>query len=759
MKKRFLSFVLACCMTIGLLPALSETAHAISTTTVPSGYVGIYTAKDLDAIHNDLDGKYILMNDIDLSEWGAWTPIRGKGQNFSGVFDGNGYAVKGMFIDDSSVPYAGSGYTCAGLFSSLEGATVRDIRYVSGKIIIENTSSIHIGGIAGDAYGATISKCASYVEISYKRNEPTGQAYTSVGGIGFVGGGIVGCVRSTDNLETTVISECSNHAAISGISDCAPMDVGGIVGSTFAFGNAVIENCYNRASLSAKTGYVSSDVGGIVGSSYKVEISNSYNVGSPFICEVGSTDRMAGSPNVGGIAGNVAGNSGYTTITNCVYSNTAKAAVGYGTGGNSKAVVLAKSCSPQEMESKSCYSGFDFSNTWKMGSSSFPYPVLRWTLGGNPSCTHKYTSAGGNICTVCGYEFEPELIEYNKTLYAAIENAAVRNQPYAKAGTLVDKLAKGEAVRVTHYFYNSLGSKWYKTENGNYIYSERLTSVGSGARTYTLSFNANGSGVTNLPASVSIREGVRYGIPGVASKPQRTGYNFLGYSTSKNAATAEYVPGKSIMLTSDLTLYAVWEKRETNLVSVPGVAQDQNGDKGTCTTAATAVILSRRLVVDGKYDEIFTYKDVRKSCNNSFAIKNMTNSKTGNGNTTYSLKKETLSSLRGNGQSIMEHIIKLLDLHPEGVVFYYNYGNDGHHAIVLSDYELKSDGTYQLYAYDSGTSNMLGRMKLEDTYSWKKSFGSGWSYQDFFLKANDGHKYFKCEPGAGYCVWYIDREV
>lgn len=178
-------------------------------------------------------------------------------------------------------------------------------------------------------------------------------------------------------------------------------------------------------------------------------------------------------------------------------------------------------------------------------------------------CTeHKYTSAGGNICTVCGYEFEPELIEYNKTLYAAIENAAVRSQPYAKAGALVDKLAKGEAVRVTHYFYNSLGSKWYKTENGNYIYSERLTSVSSGAKTYTLSFNANGSGVSNLPSSVNIREGVRYAIPGAASGvPERDGYNFIGYSTNKNAATAEYVPGKSIMLTSNLTLYAVWEKK------------------------------------------------------------------------------------------------------------------------------------------------------------------------------------------------------
>lgn len=374
-------------------------------------------------------------------------------------------------------------------------------------------------------------------------------------------------------------------------------------------------------------------------------------------------------------------------------------------------------------------------------------------------CTeHKYTSAGGNICTVCGYEFEPELIEYNKTLYAAIENAAVRSQPYAKAGALVDKLAKGEAVRVTHYFYNSLGSKWYKTENGNYIYSERLTSVSSGAKTYTLSFNANGSGVSNLPSSVNIREGVRYAIPGKASGiPSRTGYTFLGYSTNKNATSAEYQPGNSVMLTKDMILYAVWKKCETDLANVPGVAQNQNGDQGTCTSAATAVILARRLLVDGKCDETFTYRDVRRSCNNSFKLVNMTN-----GVTTYSLKKETLSSVRGNLNLIVNTTIPyLLDEHPEGIVVYFDYinakGTERPHAIVLSDYEVLSNGKYQLYAYDSGSSTRLGRMPIEETWLWTDALGftNSNTYEDLFAHLNDDYNF----GATGVCVWYVDKEV
>ena len=56
--------------------------------TVPAGYKGIYTAQDLDNIRNNRSGKYILMNDIDLSSWGEWTPIGGtvyRYNHFQGV--------------------------------------------------------------------------------------------------------------------------------------------------------------------------------------------------------------------------------------------------------------------------------------------------------------------------------------------------------------------------------------------------------------------------------------------------------------------------------------------------------------------------------------------------------------------------------------------------------------------------------------------------------------------------------------------------
>ena len=41
----------------------------------------------------------------------------------------------------------------------------------------------------------------------------------------------------------------------------------------------------------------------------------------------------------------------------------------------------------------------------------------------------------------------------------------------------------------------------------------------------------------------------------------RTGYWFLGWSTSKTATSAQYKTGSEISVTKDTTLYAVWKKK------------------------------------------------------------------------------------------------------------------------------------------------------------------------------------------------------
>lgn len=215
--KRAISFVIVCCLIIGIVPSLGVTAQAAST--VPSGYVGIYTAKDLDAVRNDLDGKYILMNDIDLSSWGDWTPIGEGSSSFSGVFDGNGHSIKNMRITDDTV------YENAGLFAVLDGATIRNIKSVGGEIVCDSSPMLHVGAVAGQAYDSHIAQCANYVTIFYQNGEPDDHSYTSASGMRLCAGGIVGC-----SWGNTTIEECMNANKISGVAAGTPLNIGGIVG-------------------------------------------------------------------------------------------------------------------------------------------------------------------------------------------------------------------------------------------------------------------------------------------------------------------------------------------------------------------------------------------------------------------------------------------------------------------------------------------------------------------------------------------------
>jgi len=81
----------------------------------PSNPYIITTAAELDAVRNDLTANYKLGNNIDLTaylspagagyaQWGddGWAPLGSyyfPGTPFSGSFDGDGYAITGLWIN------------------------------------------------------------------------------------------------------------------------------------------------------------------------------------------------------------------------------------------------------------------------------------------------------------------------------------------------------------------------------------------------------------------------------------------------------------------------------------------------------------------------------------------------------------------------------------------------------------------------------------------------------------------------------------
>lgn len=75
--------------------------------------------------------------------------------------------------------------------------------------------------------------------------------------------------------------------------------------------------------------------------------------------------------------------------------------------------------------------------------------------------------------------------------------------------------------------------------------------------TYTLTYNANGG--TGAPSSQS--GATSYAIS--STVPHRVGYTFLGWSTSSSDSSFTYIPGNTITLSSNTTLYASWQAART----------------------------------------------------------------------------------------------------------------------------------------------------------------------------------------------------
>ena len=93
--------------------------------------------------------------------------------------------------------------------------------------------------------------------------------------------------------------------------------------------------------------------------------------------------------------------------------------------------------------------------------------------------------------------------------------------------------------------------------------------------TYRLSYTYSDSHLRckNLPSSS--KDNYEYTISDEI--PTRTGYKFLGWSTSKDNLIAEYKAGDKITITDNTYLYAVWEE-DTTLT--PTLSYDANGGTG-----------------------------------------------------------------------------------------------------------------------------------------------------------------------------------
>lgn len=421
MFKKFLAIILTFVMAFGAVSFVN------ADTEIPEGYTPIYTAEDLNNIRNDLDGKYVLMNDIDLSVYENWEPIGTAEAPFTGELNGNGYCVKNLTI---SVDLGESANYYYGLFGYIKNSKINNILAVdcgikvsysgtetarcnlgtiagcgymseitdcaaSGKITIGNFLTTVVGGILGrDDMLCTLERCSNYSDIIAEATALSKYVYV---------GGISGVAMGNKN-------ECCNFGEIKAegkdfLSECKVM-VGGIDGSGYEA--SALTDCYNRGDISIGVSTSNTFVGGISGTSFVTK--NAYNTGKIILPDDfnGYSGSISGNIGTGGASIPVVGMPA-PYIENVYYSES-DLPVGYAECLHpddyyeDKYDSVYKSfaeLSDDKLKKQELFVGFDFENTWEMEENGYPIlqnqPVFSKIEPGNDSSTDVSTELTTDI--------------------------------------------------------------------------------------------------------------------------------------------------------------------------------------------------------------------------------------------------------------------------------------------------------------------------------------------------------------------------
>ncbi len=209
------------------------------------------------AAYADLTADIALNDTANWTSWTAetkglrvWKPIgiedtdsSGAGFGYSGVFDGHGHTISGLYL-----PYrdaAGSSYYSywLGLFGQVEG-TVKNVRLEKSLIDVGSNRKVQCGGIAGEVLRGQILNCSTDFRATV--NAASGNTNCL--------GGIVGNIASLSS-SSAGIKGCASTAALTGEARTA---IGGIAGATanlFKTNALKITDCYFNGSITNKAAF------------------------------------------------------------------------------------------------------------------------------------------------------------------------------------------------------------------------------------------------------------------------------------------------------------------------------------------------------------------------------------------------------------------------------------------------------------------------------------------------------------------------
>ncbi len=375
MAKLRLSVLILALALIGIGSLSAQFSGGSGTDTDP--YL-VANPSDLDNIRSYYTSHFLQIADIDLdvapyNESTGWNPIRPDlATPFSGSYNGNGYTIQGLYINNPTLSQAG-------LFGHVVGGLLENIVLLNVDIICHGSS----GSLLGACYDTDVTGCFTSGQITGSSQDIGGMfgsvhLYSTVSRCttdmavngGNYSAGMVAWVE-----EQCVFSDCAALGTVNGLDSCGGligdfiystlsrsyaisditglMVVGGLVGMCQE--SSTITDCFSRSNITA-----TAFVGGISGSTYSTcSITNCY-----------SSSSLSAGTTTGGITGGVTNSS---PIVACYWDTDLSGTMGNAFG---EGRTTAEMTYPYAANT---YVGWDFTDVWHSdisGTQNSGYPYL-----------------------------------------------------------------------------------------------------------------------------------------------------------------------------------------------------------------------------------------------------------------------------------------------------------------------------------------------------------------------------------------------
>ena len=242
---------------------------------------------------------YELLNDLDFDQNGdgelndqynqgqGWLPIGNSNNRFSAVFEGNGFHIKNLTINNNAL---GSN---VGFFGAISSAKIRNLHF-SGDLTQVNAKASNVGGIVGSA-----TTGVEFNQVSFSGRVSTSNFHKYLGGLL----GNAGQARIYDShAKVTITGGLEYIGGLAGASNTAFVErnytsvsitttgskVGGLLG---ARNHNWVQNNYSQGDITS----IGNDIGGLIGSA------------SSSVYDSFSTVNVSGNNAVGGLIGHSIG--------------------------------------------------------------------------------------------------------------------------------------------------------------------------------------------------------------------------------------------------------------------------------------------------------------------------------------------------------------------------------------------------------------------------------------------------------------------